>query len=243
MTETVPSNMTLTRALVTSVLFVLLLWWIRLAETLFGWDLSPLGVAPREWSGLIGVFTAPLVHGSWEHLVANTPSLVLLGTALLYGYPRASRAVIPAIWLGSGLGVWLFARASFHIGASGLTHGFMFFLFIVGLIRRDRRSIVLAMLTFFLYGGMVWGIFPQQDPLISFEYHFTGALMGIISAFTLRGVDPKPPEKRYSWEEEPPDAEDPVIGDLWKRKTPPPPEALENTDEFPLHGDDEERWH
>lgn len=184
--------------------FAGVLWAIRLAEILSGWDLSGLGVAPREVQGLIGLLFAPLVHGSFEHLFANTLPLLILGTALLYGYSRSRWWVIAIVWLGSGLGVWLTGRPSFHIGASGLAHGLMFFIFIAGIFRRDLRSIALAMLAFFLYGGMVWTIFPRQ-PDISFESHFWGAVAGALCAVVFRNRDPKPPRKRYDWEDEPED--------------------------------------
>jgi membrane associated rhomboid family serine protease len=73
------------------------------------------------------------------------------------------------------------------------------------------------MIVFFLYGGMVWGIFPR-DPEISFEYHLAGAILGILMAFLLRNYDRRLPEKRYDWEGE--DDEDDIIGDEWKSPDP-----------------------
>ena len=43
---------------------------------------------------------------------------------------------------------------------------------------------------------------------MSFEYHFFGAAMGVILALLFRNLDPRPPEKKYSWEEEGDDADD-----------------------------------
>jgi membrane associated rhomboid family serine protease len=117
----------------------------------------------------------------------------------LYGYPKSSRFVIPAVYFGTGLGVWLFARHAFHVGASGLTFGFMFFVFTAGALRWDRRAIALSMVVFFLYGGMIWGIFPK-NPGISFESHLFGAIIGVSLAILLRNHDPYSPEKKYSWE-------------------------------------------
>ena len=97
-----------------------------------------------------------------------------------------------------GLLVWLFARESYHIGASGLVYGFAAFLFFSGLFRKDKRSIALSLLIVFLYGGMVWGVLPT-DPKISFESHLFGALTGIVCAFLFRKNDPPPV---YEWEEE-----------------------------------------
>ena len=197
-------------------IFTIFIWWLKLAETLFGWDFLSLGIYPLELRGLPGILTAPLVHGSWGHVFANTLPLLMLGTALLYGYPKSRWWTILIIWIGSGIGVWLTARASYHLGASGLTHGFMFFIFLSGILRRDRRSMALAMFAFFLYGGMVMTIFPREIN-ISFESHLWGAIMGVVCAVAFRHFDPKPPRKVYSWDLEPEDAEDPLIGDLWKK--------------------------
>jgi hypothetical protein len=105
-------------------------------------------------------------------------------------------------------GVWLYARETYHIGASGLTFGMLFFIFAIGALRWDRRAIALSMLVFFLYGGMIWGIFPGR-PGISFEYHFFGAAIGVLGAIALRNLDPAPPKKKYSWEFEGDDDENP----------------------------------
>lgn len=187
--------------------FVLLLWIVHVAAVVGDWDLHSLGVRPGMVPGFVGVVTAPLVHGSWSHLFSNTLPLLVLGTALVYGTPRAASITLPVIWLGSGLGVWLFGREAVHIGASGLTHGVMVFVFVAGILRRDRRSIALALLVFFLYGGMIWGVLPLAAG-ISFESHLFGALAGLVCAFLLRTRDPLPERPRYSWEGDE-DADDP----------------------------------
>jgi len=194
-------------ALLLSAVFALSLWMVKLLEELAGISLVHLGINPREWSGLIGVLFAPFIHGSWAHLIANTAPILVLGTALLYGYPRAARVVVPVLFLAVGIGVWLFGRASYHVGVSGLTFGVMFFVFTVGVLRRDQRAMALAMIVFFMYGGMVWGVLPG-DRQISFESHLAGALAGVVLALLLRDIDPPPPEKRYSWEIEQAEAED-----------------------------------
>lgn len=135
------------------------------------------------------------------HLVSNTLPILVLGSALLYGYPKSARIVLPVLFLGTGLGVWLFGRESYHIGASGLAFGTMFFVFTIGALRWDRRAIALSSIVFFLYGGMVWGVFPG-DPSISYESHLLGALLGVVLAVLLRKLDPEPAPKRYSWEDE-----------------------------------------
>jgi membrane associated rhomboid family serine protease len=183
------------------VLAVMLLWLVKGSELFLGFDFSGLGVYPRTLSGLLGIVFAPLIHGSFEHLFSNTLALFILVTALFYQYPRSAKQVLAIIYFGSGLGVWLFARDSYHIGASGLTHGLMFFLFLIGVLRRDKPAMALAMMVFFLYGSMVWGVFPSEER-ISFESHLFGAMTGIFCAIFFRNYDPKPPEKIYSWEQD-----------------------------------------
>lgn len=183
------------------IAFVALLWAIEFVDRSLGLNLYRLGVYPGELHGLWGILFAPLLHGSWNHLVSNSFALLLLGTALLYSYPRAARPVLALVYIGSGVGVWLFARHSFHFGASGLTHGMVFFIFTTGILRGDRLSIALSLIVFFLYGGMVWTIFPQE-PGISFESHFFGAVCGVVAAFLFQDRDPRPPERKYSWEDE-----------------------------------------
>lgn len=230
------------RAFLPAFLFTLLLWWLHFLGSIFEWNAWGLGIRPGEPLGLIGIVAAPLIHGGWDHLIANTLPVLILGTLLLYSYPRAARWVIPLVWIGSGAGVWFFGSVgSVHAGASGLTHGLMFFLFIIGILRRDPRAMAIAMAVFFLYGGMVMTIFPREEG-ISWEAHLFGAIPGALLAFLLFRLDAAPRPKVYSWERENEEEEDPVIGDLWKYRKPPPAHALDD-DEVPLEGDDEEeRW-
>ncbi|MDR2013976.1 MAG: rhomboid family intramembrane serine protease [Rhodanobacter sp.] len=188
-------------ALVGALALVAGIWIVWIGAWLFGWPLDDLGIEPRRLHGLIGVLTAPLAHASFEHLMSNTLPVGLLATLTLYCYPRAARIALPMIWLLSGAAVWLFARDSVHVGASGIAHGLMLFLFVMGLLRRDRLAVVTSLVVFFLYGGMLLSVLPGEVH-ISFEYHLAGALSGLLAAFLLRMRDPPPPRKHYSWEDE-----------------------------------------
>ncbi|SDJ64105.1 Membrane associated serine protease, rhomboid family [Ferrimonas sediminum] len=199
-----------------SVLFIAALWGVLVLDSVFTLHLGHLGVYPRVEIGLIGIVMAPLIHGHAEHLAANSLGLLVLGSALIYGYPKSRWPVIIIIWLASGFGVWLFGRSSFHFGASGLTHGLFFYLFFISLLRRDRRSIALMMIAFFMFGGMLMSIFPR-DPEISFEYHLFGGLAGLGCALAFRHWDPLPEAKSYSWEKETDSNEHDAIGDLWQQ--------------------------
>jgi membrane associated rhomboid family serine protease len=194
-------NTRLRRSFMLATLFALILWVVKLIEILLGLNFAQYGVYPLRASGLTGIVMAPLIHGSLSHLFSNTAPLLILGTALLYGYPRSAKIAIPVLYLGTGLGVWLFARSAYHIGASGLSFGIMFFILTIGVLRWDKRAIILSMLVFFLYGSMIWGIFPTK-PGVSFESHFFGAVIGVALAILLKNHDPAPPPRKYSWEDE-----------------------------------------
>ena len=211
--------------------FAALLWVIKLLELAMHLNLARLGVYPGTLPGLVGIVFAPLIHGSVTHLFSNTLPVVILGTAVLYGYPRSAKLVIPAVYFGAGICVWLFGRSAWHIGASGLTFGMMFFVFTIGVLRWDTRSIALALVVFLLYGGMIWGVFPG-DPSVSFESHLAGALIGITLAVLLRNRDPAPPRKRYSWEGE----EDVDAPPTW-----PPEDWTEPDPASPARGDEPRR--
>ncbi len=187
------------RVLIGVALFIVALaalWW---AEHQFGLDLRAFSIHPRAPEHLIGVLTAPLLHGSLEHLLGNSFGLFVLGVLTLYRYPQSARIAVPLIWLVAGLGTWLIGRSSFHIGASGVTHGLMFFVFASGLIRRDRTSIAAALLAFAFFGGMLVTILPRE-PGVSWEYHLSGAVGGVLAAILLRKRDPAAPRRKYSWE-------------------------------------------
>lgn len=207
------SGFGLTHAFLLSLIAVSVLWVLKSTELMFGWKLTFLGVHPHDISALTGIVTAPFIHGSLEHLFNNTLPILLLGTGLLYGYHESRWKVLTFVWIFSGLGVWFFAREAWHIGASGLTHGVFFYLFVVSILRRDKSSIAIMMVAFFLYGGMTMTIFPREEG-VSFEYHFFGALAGLIAAFIWQKDSILLKEKVYPWEGK--DEEDPVIGDQWK---------------------------
>jgi len=199
-----------------------------------GFDWAPWTVVPGSISGLRGILTAPLLHGSGAHLLMNALSLLALGTLAGIAYPRATLRALPLLWLGSGLGAWLLGEpGSHHLGASGVAHGLGFLLFTLGLLRRDRAAIAAGMLAFAFFGGMLLTILPHE-PDVSWQSHLGGALAGMLSAFLFRRSDPVPPRRKYSWELEeelaqrqaaerdafePPSPRDVPV--LWHRADPP----------------------
>ncbi len=188
----------LRRAVQASAVFVALLVVMFIAQGAIDW--RAFAVAPGSTHGLVGVLAAPLLHGSLAHIAANAVSVLLLGTLAGGVYPRATLRALPLLWLGSGFGAWLLGDpGSHHLGASGLTHGLMFLVFVLGLLRRDRPAIAAGMIAFFLYGGMLLTVLPQE-PGVSWQSHLGGALAGVLSAWLFRRSDPLAPRRKYSWD-------------------------------------------
>lgn len=181
-----------------SLAFVALLWLLQFANWATGLDAAPFGVRPRTVEGLVGILFAPLTHGGFEHLIANTIPLAVLGTAMLHLYPRASPLVLPWVYLAPGVAVWMFGRDAVHVGASGLIYGLTAYVFCAGLLRRDRRAIAASLVVAFLYGSTIWGVMPlkQTD---SWETHLAAAVVGAVAALLLRHRD-VPPQVVYAWE-------------------------------------------
>ena len=186
--------------------FVALIWFIQLLNWGLDLGLERFGIRPRQFAGLPGILLAPLLHGGFSHLFANSLPLLVLGTVMLHLYPNSALKVIPVVYVGPGIAVWLFARASIHLGASGLIYGLVTYIFVAGLIRRDRRAIAASLLVCFLYGALAWGVLPIQ-PGLSWETHLAAALIGLALAIALQRLD-IPPRKHYDWEDEKNECED-----------------------------------
>ena len=181
-----------------SLALLALLWGVLLFDALFHLHLSRFGLRPGSLPGLLGVITAPLLHGGAGHLFNNSIPLLVALTATLYLYPNSSLRVVPLIWVGSGLLAWAIGRPTIHIGASGFLYGLLAFVFVSGVLRRDLRSVSVSLLVWFLYGTMIWGIFPIR-PNMSWELHLSGGLIGASLAWVYRKWD-RIPIKRYAWE-------------------------------------------
>ena len=190
-------NIALFRDHVLVILIVLfVLGTVYTADAWWYLDLKQWGIQPRTLKGLVGILTMPFLHGDFDHLASNSFALVVLGMCLLHFYPRCAFPVALNVVFWGGLLVWCFARPANHIGASGLTYGMSAFLFLSGVIRRNRVSAGPALIVALLYGGTVWGIFPIQVG-VSWEGHLFGAMVGCYLSLLYRDRDlpPEPPEE------------------------------------------------
>jgi len=182
-------------------LFVLLIWVVHLLNTTLELDLVWLGIFPRRAEGLPGILTSPLIHGNWNHLINNSIPILVLGAGIFYFYSDLAGKVLLLTYLFTGIWVWAAGRPAWHIGASGLIYGMASFLFFSGIIRRYVPLMAISLLVIFLYGGMVWGIFPLESG-ISWESHLLGAVAGWILAIYFRKEGPQRPVYEWELEEE-----------------------------------------
>lgn len=148
--------------------------------------ITKFGIIPRTTNGLIGVFTAPFLHGGIRHLLSNTIPLITLLIVLNTIYPTKTLAVILFITLAGGILVWIFGRDANHIGASGLIYGLVAFLIVYGILEKKYIPIGISIGVAVVYGGLIWGIFPSVRSYISWEGHLFGAVSGVIIAFLLK---------------------------------------------------------
>ena len=181
------------------LVFIILIWLVKISETILEVRWSNFGLYPRNLRGLFGIISAPFLHSDFKHLISNSLPLLLLSVSIIYFYRKIAIKVFLLIYLFTHLMVWIFARESYHIGASGLVYGFASFLFFSGIISRFYRLMAISFLILFFYGGMVWGVFPFVKNM-SWETHLFGFVFGMIFAFYFRDSAPK--RQLYEWENE-----------------------------------------
>jgi membrane associated rhomboid family serine protease len=145
-------------------------------------NLARFGIVPRTESGLVGIAFAPLLHGSRQHLLANAVPLFVLLVVLLSNPVYRPYQTLLWIWAASGLGTWLIGRGNaVHIGASSVIFGLAAFLIAAGFFLKSWRTALIAIFVFLLYGGIFYGVLPQNGP-ISWEGHLSGAIAGVWAA-------------------------------------------------------------
>ena len=178
-------------------LFILIMIVVELIEHNYAIRLAKYGIYPRTLEGLKGVLFSPFIHGDWKHLINNAFPFFVLTATLGFFYKGIAKEVFFWSWLMSGLWLWAIGRPNFHIGASGLIYALASFLFFSGFIRKHTKLMSISMFVVFLYGGMIWGIFPMKKH-ISWEGHLAGALAGLILAYWFK--DNGPSRQIYQYE-------------------------------------------
>ncbi len=181
------------------LMMVMSLWIIFWAEFRFGWHLKYYGIYPQKIEGLRGIIFGPFIHADLQHLFNNSIPLLVLGTALFYFYRNLRWRVLILGTILTGLLTWIIGRPALHIGASGVVYLLAAFLFFKGIFSKQYQLTALAFVVVFLYGSLLWYIFPM-DPKISWEGHLSGFAVGFVFALLFKSNPlPKP---KYAWEEE-----------------------------------------
>ncbi|QGY45442.1 rhomboid family intramembrane serine protease [Maribellus comscasis] len=188
--------------------FVVVFWIVEIIEQTLGTTFVRLGVYPLHVKGLPGILFSPFIHFDFDHLISNSIPFFILMFMLIYFYRRISYRIFIQLYLLAGLCVWLSGREAWHIGASGVVYAMAAFHFVSGIIRNDVRLLTLSVVVVFLYGGMVWGMFPI-NPDVSWEGHLWGAVSGVALAVYYRKYIIR--RDKFDWEDE--DEEDTEIDD------------------------------
>ncbi len=198
--ETISEQKKIINSFFIPVLFVVIMWVVKLTEVFTHSDFASYGLTTRDFHGLKGIFTMPFLHGDFKHLSGNSVPMLILGSLLYYFYNRVAVTVLLWVWFAGASWLWFVGHPGItHIGASGIVYGLATFLFFMGVIRREYRSMVISLLVIFLYGSIFWGIFPIYKG-VSWEGHLYGALAGLVAAIYFRKEGP--PKIVYEWENE-----------------------------------------
>ena len=180
---------------------VLLIWVVYFIEITFGFNFNKFGIYPKSFLGLRGILFSPFIHSDTKHLFNNSIPLVVMLGCLYYFYQKIANKVLITGLVLTGLLTWVLGRPSYHIGASGIIYMLVSFIFFSGIFRKYYRLIALSLVVVFLYGSMVWYIFPTKER-ISWEGHLSGFLVGFLFAFIFRKKGPQPEIFTFSKNEE-----------------------------------------
>jgi membrane associated rhomboid family serine protease len=180
------------------VVCVGLMWGLEIIDLVLGGALNQFGIIPRSFVGLRGILFAPLLHGNFPHLIANTVPFLTLGWFVMLRRTSDFFGVTAIAMLIGGLGTWLFSPANtVHIGASGIIFGYLGFLISRGYFERRIGSILLSLVIGIFYGGLIWGVLPGQIG-ISWQGHLFGFIGGIVAARLMaESRSPKVRSPRY----------------------------------------------
>lgn len=216
-----PKNKNTTlEAIVYPVLLLIILWLIFIVDKSLHLDLYKYGVKPSTVEGIKGIIFMPLIHGQkdYSHILNNSIPIVVLLGILIYFYKEIALKVFILIWLLSGLLLWYLAQNthSYHIGISGIIYGLFGFLLFSGFVRKYKPLQAISLIVAFVYGSMIWGIFPTEER-ISWEGHLSGLLIGLILAVAFRKHGPV--SEKYAYELEPEEDENPFTFSNFQKTT------------------------
>jgi len=169
-----------------------LMWLLEVVNTLDSNRLDSDGIWARSLGHLWGIFTAPFLHVSFQHLISNTVPFVFMGVIIaLHGARRLALVTLIVLVVG-GLGTWLIAPShSVTVGASGLVFGYATYLLVRGLFDRSALEVLVGIVVGVVWGGaLISSVVPHYG--ISWQGHVSGAIGGVVAAYALRRERPSP---------------------------------------------------
>lgn len=172
------------RRVIPVLVLVAVMWLAEIVDLVLPLSLDQFGIRPRGLGHLQGIVLSPFLHLGFGHLLANTVSLLVLGSLLALSTRHLWLVTGGVIVLG-GLGTWLLGGPNtVHIGASGVVYGYAAFLAVYGFVARRFGQALLGILVILVYGSMVWGVLPIREG-VSWQGHLFGALAGVAMALWL----------------------------------------------------------
>lgn len=175
---------------------VALMWVLEVVNSLDANKLDTDGIYPRDLDRLWGIFTAPFLHVSFAHLIANTVPFLFMGLIIaLRGAVRLALVTAIVIVI-AGLGTWLIAPShSDTIGASGVVFGYAAYLLTRGLFDRSVLELMTGVVVGVVWGGaLLTSLVPHYG--ISWQGHLCGAVGGVLAAWMLRRDRSRPARGR-----------------------------------------------
>jgi membrane associated rhomboid family serine protease len=154
------------------------------------------GIFARNFDHIWGVFTAPFLHFSWQHLIANTVPFLFMGVIIALQGARRLLLVTLVIIVVGGLGTWLIAPSGTDTaGASGVVFGYATYLFARGFFNRSVLELLTGLVVGVVWGGaLLASVVPHTG--VSWQGHVCGAIGGVVAAYLMRRDRPGKPGSR-----------------------------------------------
>ncbi len=174
------------------VVIVAVMWVVEVINSLDNQALdSDGGIRARNLSHLWSIFTAPFLHVTFGHLIANTIPFVFMGAIIaLRGAARLALVTLIVIVIG-GLGTWLISPSgSLTVGASGVVFGYAAYLLARGFFDRSALEVLTGAIVGAVWGGaLLSSLVPHYG--VSWQGHACGAVGGVVAAWLLASRQPR----------------------------------------------------
>lgn len=205
-------------SIVWPTLFVLMIWFVFFINLGYNLELNKFGMHPHDLSQLHGIITMIFLHGDFDHLLSNSIPLLLSMGFIFVNFEKERFSVICInVILTGGILFFMGQPETNHIGASGLVYALVFFIITHGFFTKNKEMLAASFVLIFLYGSLIYGLFPEFGKIIgkniSWEGHLSGAISGVLVGFLYRKKGPQdipPPED---------DEDERDKDDYWRIKT------------------------